>query len=92
MLLARWSPTIITLPALIEMNIGTEAEPIIVTIAFSAVMSIAVIGLYLAFAIPIWQRWRCGDAFESGTWNIGSHWRWMAPSRSPRSRSYRSTC
>ena len=35
-------------------------------LAFYAVTSIAVIGLYLAFAIPIWLRWRHGDKFEVG--------------------------
>ena len=57
---------IVTLPALIEVNIGTEADPLIIPVAFYAVTSIAVIGLYLAFAIPIWLRWRHGDKFEVG--------------------------
>ena len=68
---------IVTLPALIEVNIGTEAEPLIIPVAFYAVTSIAVIGLYLAFAIPIWLRWRMGDAFEPGSWNNGSKYKWM---------------
>ncbi|MFZ0158510.1 MAG: amino acid permease [Kineosporiaceae bacterium] len=70
---------LLTLPALIEINIGTEAEPIIVSYAFSAVVSIGVIGLYLAFAIPIWQRWRAGDSFQQGSWNLGTKWKWLAP-------------
>ncbi len=70
---------ILTLPALIEINIGTEKDPIIVNYAFAAVVSIGVIGLYLAFAIPIWLRWRAGDSFPQGSWNLGSKWRWMAP-------------
>ena len=68
---------IVTLPALIEVNIGTEAEPLIIPVAFYAVTSIAVIGLYLAFAIPIWLRWRMGDSFEVGSWNNGSKYKWM---------------
>ena len=40
---------LITLPALIEVNIGTEEAPLIVPTAFYAVVSVAVIGLYLAF-------------------------------------------
>ena len=68
---------IITLPALVEVNLGTPEEPLIVPIAFYAVVSIAVIGLYLAFLIPIWLRWRMGDAFEPGTWHNGSKYRWM---------------
>jgi amino acid transporter len=68
---------LITLPALVEVNIGTEAEPLIVPTAFYAVVSVAVIGLYLAFLIPIWLRWRLGDAFEAGSWNNGSKYKWM---------------
>ena len=57
---------LITLPALIEVNFGTEEAPIILPTAFYAVVSVAVIGLYLAFAIPIYLRWKLGDAFEVG--------------------------
>ena len=57
---------IVTLPALIKVNIGTADAPLIIPVAFYAVTSIAVIGLYLAFAIPIWLRWRHGDNFEAG--------------------------
>ena len=35
------------------------------------------IGLYLAFAIPIFLRWRMGDAFEPGSWTLGSKYKWM---------------
>ncbi|MEO5850968.1 MAG: amino acid permease [Nocardioides sp.] len=69
--------TLITLPALIEVNIGTAEEPLIVPTAFYAVVSVAVIGLYLAFLIPIWLRWRIGDAFEVGAWNNGQKYKWM---------------
>jgi amino acid transporter len=68
---------IVTLPALIEVNIGTKADPLIIPVAFYAVTSIAVIGLYLAFAIPIWLRWRMGDRFEPGSWNNGKKYKWM---------------
>ncbi|HZJ07128.1 MAG TPA: amino acid permease [Nocardioidaceae bacterium] len=68
---------LITLPALVEVNIGTAEEPLIVPTAFYAVVSVAVIGLYLAFLIPIWQRWRLGDAFETGSWNNGKKYKWM---------------
>jgi len=70
---------LLTLPALIPINIGTADKPIIVNYAFLAVVSIGVIGLYLAFAIPIWHRWRIGDRFQQGPWNLGSKWKWMAP-------------
>ena len=53
---------ILTLPALIEVDVDGTPVPL----AFYAVTSIAVIGLYLAFAIPIWLRWRHGDKFDVG--------------------------
>jgi len=68
---------LITLPALIEVNFGTEEAPIILPTAFYAVVSVAVIGLYLAFAIPIYLRWKMGDAFEPGGWTNGSKYKWM---------------
>ena len=70
---------LITLPALVEVNIGTDDAPIIVPTAFYAVVSVAVIGLYIAFVIPIYLRWRAGDAFKQGKWNLGNKWKWMAP-------------
>jgi amino acid transporter len=59
----------ITLPAL--KGIGG------IPIAFFAVTSVAVIGLYLAFLIPIFLRWRMGDDFEPGSWNNGQKYKWM---------------
>jgi amino acid transporter len=70
---------LVTLPALISVNVGTPQQPLIIPVAFYAVTSIAVIGLYLAFAIPIWLRWRMGSRFEPGEWNNGSKYRWMNP-------------
>ena len=76
---SRSISAIVTLPALIKVNIGTAEAPLIIPVAFYAVTSIAVIGLYLAFAIPIWLRWRHGDRFEVGSWNNGSKYKWMNP-------------
>jgi len=70
---------IVTLPALVEVNLGTADAPFIIPVAFYAVTSIAVLGLYLSFAIPIYLRWRMGDAFEVGAWNNGSKYKWMNP-------------
>jgi amino acid transporter len=67
------SAAVVTLPALIELKVNGVPVPL----AFYAVTSIAVIGLYLAFAIPIWLRWRHGDRFEVGSWNNGSKYKWM---------------
>ena len=70
---------LVTLPALIEVNIGTEEAPLIIPVAFFAVTSIAVIGLYLSFAIPIWLRWTHGENFEEGSWTNGAKYKWMNP-------------
>jgi amino acid transporter len=41
--------------------------------------SIAVIGLYIAYGVPIYLRWRAGDAFQKGAWSIGRHYKWVNP-------------
>jgi amino acid transporter len=41
--------------------------------------SIAVIGLYIAYAVPIYLRWRAGDSFEPGAWSLGKHYKWINP-------------
>jgi amino acid transporter len=64
---------LITSPALVTVDINGAPVPV----AFYAVVSVAVIGLYLAFAIPIWLRWRAGDSFTPGSWNNGSKYKWM---------------
>jgi amino acid transporter len=61
---------IITLPALWNVEEG-------IPVAFFAVVSVCVIGLYIAYAIPIYLRWRQGDAFKAGPWNNGRKYRWM---------------
>jgi amino acid transporter len=68
---------IVTLPALVEVNLGTADAPFIVPVAFYAVTSIAALGLYLSFGIPIYLRWKHGDRFEVGSWNNGSKYKWM---------------
>ncbi len=45
--------------------------------AFFAVVSITVIGLYIAYVIPIFLRWRAGDSFETGPWTLGKKYKWM---------------
>ena len=62
---------VITLPALE----GDGAFPY----AFFAVVSITVIGLYIAYVIPIYLRWRMKDEFEPGPWTNGQKYRWMNP-------------
>jgi amino acid transporter len=41
--------------------------------------SIAVIGLYLAFVLPIILRWRLADRFEAGEWSLRQHYKWIDP-------------
>lgn len=66
---------VITLPALVAVDINGAPVPV----AFFAVVSIGVVGLYLAFAVPIYYRWRAGDNFKQGAWNLGRHFKWLAP-------------
>jgi amino acid transporter len=44
--------------------------------AYYAVTSIAVVGLYVAYVIPVFLRVRRGDSFEAGPWNLG---KWGKP-------------
>ena len=46
-------------------------------VAYAAVTSIATIGLYLAYAMPIYLRLRMGDKWEPGEWNLGRHYKWI---------------
>jgi amino acid transporter len=64
---------ILTLPAL------WAPEGTVVPVAFFAVTSVAVIGLFAGFAIPIWLRFKAGDSFKAGEWNLGNKYKWMAP-------------
>jgi len=65
---------LITLPAL-KGNSAGDPFPW----AFFAVVSITVIGLYIAYAIPIYLRWRAGDDFEPSVWTLGRKYKWMNP-------------
>lgn len=38
---------------------------------------IAVIGLYIAFILPVILRFRMGDRFEPGSWSLGRHYKWI---------------
>jgi amino acid transporter len=63
---------ILTLPALSGNAAG-------VPVAFFAVVSIGVLGLYIAYVIPVYLRWRAGDRFKPGAWNLGAKSRWLNP-------------
>jgi hypothetical protein len=70
---------IITLPALLTVKVTINGEEVPSPVAFFAVVSIGVVGLYLCFAVPIYYRWKIGDEFAQGNWNLRRHWKWMAP-------------
>jgi amino acid transporter len=40
---------------------------------------IAVIGLYIAFILPVILRYRMKDRFEPGAWTLGNHYKWIDP-------------
>ena len=63
---------VITVPAYFPNHLGTP-------VAFLAVTSISVIGLYIAYTIPVFLRWRQGEAFQRGSWNLGSKYKWINP-------------
>jgi amino acid transporter len=69
--MAFWA-VVVTLPALV----GDENN---YTYAFFAVVSIAVIGLYIAYVIPVYLRWRKGDDFQPGPWTLGKKYKWVNP-------------
>jgi amino acid transporter len=49
------------------------------TVGYLVGTSIAVIGLYIAYGIPIFLRWRAGDSFQKGAWTLGNHYKWINP-------------
>jgi amino acid transporter len=61
---------IITIPALFGNAAG-------VPWAYFAITAICTVGLYLAYIIPVYLRFRQGDKFEPGPWNLGRHYRWI---------------
>jgi amino acid transporter len=63
---------IITIPAYFPASTGAP-------VAFLAVTSISVIGLYIAYTIPVFLRWRMGDKFQTGPWTLGAKYKWVNP-------------
>jgi amino acid transporter len=61
---------IVTVPAFFPNSSGYP-------VAFFAVVSICVIGLYIAYTIPVFLRWRMGDAFQPGSWTLGRKYKWV---------------
>ena len=46
-------------------------------VGYAVGTAIAVIGLYIAFILPVILRYRLGDRFEPGAWSLGKHYRWI---------------
>lgn len=64
---------VLTSPALVKVDINGAPVPV----AFFAVVSIGVVGLYVAFAIPIFLGWRAGSTVTPSGWTLGRRYRWM---------------
>ena len=58
---------VISIPALF----GSNDIPF----AFFAITGICTVGLYLAYIIPIYLRFRAGDSFVPGAWTLGSRYK-----------------
>ena len=63
---------IITIPAYFPNSKGSP-------VAFLAVTSISIVGLYIAYTIPVFLRWRMGEKFKTGPWTLGRKYRWVNP-------------
>jgi amino acid transporter len=61
---------LITIPALWSNKAGFP-------FAFFALTGICTVGLYLAYTIPVYLRFRQGDSFQPGPWTLGRHYRWI---------------
>src|SRR6266852_1362240 len=44
---------------------------------YAASTAVAVIGLYIAFVLPIILRLRAGESFERGAWHLGRYYKWI---------------
>jgi amino acid transporter len=45
--------------------------------AFFAIVGICTVGLYIAYIIPVYLRFRAGSSWQPGPWNLGRHSRWI---------------
>jgi amino acid transporter len=46
-------------------------------VGYAVGTSVAVIGLYIAFVLPIILRLMAGERFERGAWHLGRHYKWI---------------
>ena len=59
---------VITIPALWGNAAG-------IAWAFPAITGICTVGLYIAYIIPVYLRYRAGDAFQPGPWTLGRRYK-----------------
>jgi amino acid transporter len=45
--------------------------------AFFALTGICTVGLYIAYILPVYLRYRAGDSFQPGPWTLGRNSRWV---------------
>ena len=46
-------------------------------VGYAVGTQVSVIGLYIAFVLPIILRLRAGESFERGAWHLGKHYKWI---------------
>jgi amino acid transporter len=61
---------LITVPALWGNKAGLP-------FAFFALTGICTVGMYIAYILPVWLRYRHPDRFVPGPWTLGRHARWI---------------
>jgi amino acid transporter len=72
-----WAVVFVAVAALIITIPAYKGNHAGLPVAFLAVTSISVIGLYIAYTIPVYLRWRMGDAFQAGPWTLGKKYKWI---------------
>ena len=61
-----------TVLAIASCRLPDGADALDLPLGYPAATAIAVIGLYIAFILPIILRLRPGDRFERGAWHLGT--------------------
>ena len=61
---------IVTIPAYFPNKSGYP-------VAFFAVTTLSTVGLYIAYTLPVFLRWRMGDKFAPGPWTLGRKYKWV---------------
>ena len=61
---------IVTIPAYFPNKSGYP-------VAFFAVTTLSTVGLYIAYTLPVFLRWRMGDKFKAGPWTLGRKYKWV---------------